>query len=81
MLVVLFVYFQTVSKEVVFIVWPLYSVLIASVFTIIKLVNHSLHRLFDTSDKVEATHGSLHEHDDTNRWVSSLPLLYSLDLF
>lgn len=36
-----------------FVIWMLYSVTIAVSFAVIKLVNHRLHHMYDTSEVVE----------------------------
>ncbi len=33
--------------------WLLYTVVVAAVFTVVKLVNHRLHHMYDTSEVVE----------------------------
>ncbi|XP_064621323.1 pecanex-like protein 1 isoform X3 [Lineus longissimus] len=43
------------------IVWTVYCILIASVFTSIKIVNHRLHHMYDTSEVIEDS------EDDSNR--------------
>lgn len=64
---------QTVPSTGWLISWGLYCVVIAALFTLVKVVNYKLHTLFDTTERIEAP---LASDDDWTRYASSLVYIY-----